>query len=820
MSDLYSYNFSKPGKGSFEFEASGSVKQVYRSSIPENYNWRYDGLDYIPTDENLNQFFFEWQRIYFTYWISTSNVYKSPFELRVNERIIKRSQIKGDIDLITGSLSFEDAVGDTRIEIRDANNKLIFRLDTEVFPQKMDYKSDYKVLMADISQILQNLTYELFKDTFKKGRAKLKGKPTENEWWNILDTLFESLLISLNVIKRQPKIEIDIHQEVCQVHKVKQSGKRNFSWFFRNQQYSNKLGIGLCVGTNRYYTHALIEKKHLTYDTYENRFVVWAIKNILDHLRKIKKLYQGEETLQSIAQQSQLDYSPVVNRITQYQGRLQSIIHNSPFNEATDFEKRSLFSTTLTRGVGYRDFLKIYLLLLRGLELYNNDIFKIEQKNISQLYEYWCFLKLVQIAKEQNGYAIDSQELIKVNANRFNVTLKKGIESMVVFKNKLVQDVITIYYNREFTRRNKKVFTFNQIPDCTIEIKKSGFDKPFWFLFDSKYRFEEFERNDGGKNSYSVPQDAIGQLHRYRDAILHTEPINTTYKRAIKSLGGVILYPYPLTEEEFKNNNYYRSIEDINIGAMPFLPSKTKLVSYLFYCLMNRSAEEHYERHVEMDRSDYEQHREKWSEFVTIGVMPSNYVEARKEFLKKTNIYYVPYVKNLHSKLYLSKYILVYETGSLAASLYEVKDWEFLFAKELAGKGVNWPLSTLKYVAFNLQNPVPIILPSRIGVIKGYRYTSKEGLIKYLETGDKNYFYLTHPDAARLYESLKQTMIEFKIGWKDNENDPSLVEFACSGKKVLSSMTYPPLYYNLNNQKVHLSNLLELLVPDAREENN
>jgi predicted component of viral defense system (DUF524 family) len=819
VSDFDSYNFSKPGRGSFEFEVSGSVKQVYRSSIPENYKWKYDGLDYIPKEENLNQFFFEWQRIYFTYWISTNNDYKSPFELRVNERIIKRSQLKGDIDLISGSLSFEDAVGDTKIEIRDANNKLIFRLATEVFPQKMDYKSDYKVLMADISQILQNLTYDLFKDTYKKSRSKLKGKPTENEWWNILDTLFDSLLISLNVIKRQPKIEIDIHEEVCQIHKIKQSNKKNFSWFFRNQRYSNTFGIGLKVSADRYYTHALTEKKHLTYDTYENRFVVWAIKNILDHLRKIKKLYKGEGIIQSNPLNSKPDYSPVVNRITLYQGRLQGKIHDSPFNEASDFEKQSFFSTTLTRGVGYRDFLQIYLLLLRGLELYNNDIFKIEQKNISLLYEYWCFLKLVQIANEQYGNEICFQDLIKVNINRFNVTLRKGEESKVVFKNNLVQDFTTIYYNREFTKRNKKVFTFNQIPDFTIKIEKNGFEKPFWFLFDAKYRFEDFEQDNGKTNSYNVPQDAIGQLHRYRDAILHTEPVDTTYKRAIKSLGGVILYPYPLTEEKFKDNNYYKSIEDINIGALPFLPSKTKLISDLFFCLMNRSPEEHYERYIEMDRSDYEEHREKWSEFVTIGLMPNNYIEDRRKFIKQTNIYYVPFVKNLHSKLYLSKYILVHNTVSLEASLYEVKDWEFLLANELYTMGVTWPLSNLKYIAFNLQNPVPITLPSSIGSIRGYRYTSKEGLKKYLATGDKNYFYLTNSDAARLYEELKKSQIEFKISWKDNENDPSLVEFACKGKKILSSITYSPLHYNLDREEVHLSSLLDLLLSDVPEDN-
>ncbi len=109
-------------------------------------------------------------------------------------------------------------------------------------------------------------------------------------------------------------------------------------------------------------------------------------------------------------------------------------MHESPFNEVGAFEKRSHFSTSLTRGAGYRDFMQIYLLLTRGLEITQNDIFKIEQKNISTLYEYWCFLMLVKILKEQNANDIDYQDLIKIKAGKVKVELEKGHKSKVTFK--------------------------------------------------------------------------------------------------------------------------------------------------------------------------------------------------------------------------------------------------------------------------------------------------------------------------------------------------------------------------------------------------
>ncbi|SEO09668.1 hypothetical protein SAMN05428947_101286 [Mucilaginibacter sp. OK283] len=801
MINNQTYYFTSEGRGTLDLQLDKPVKQVYSktSSISEVLSIKVEGLDSQQPLELL--YFFEWQKIQYTYIIDASSNFKAPFELVINNRRENKSNPRNGLHLLTGVFSFNDQVGSTQIEIKDAENKSIFLLKTEVFPQKMDYKSDYKAMMGEISQIIQNLSYASLKDTFSKSRAKLTGRATQTEWWNILDVLFDQMILNLYIINRQPKHDIKRYEVVLPVEKVRQASKKNIEWFRKNGQHCNQDGIGLNVSTKSAFTQALSLKKYVSYDTYENRFIKWSVKNIIEQLRIYKNYITNYSDL--------LDYSPLLLKLNQYQSRLQSIIHENPFNEVTEFENRSYFSTSLTRGAGYRDFMHIYLLLLRGLEIADNDIFKIEQKDISTLYEYWCFLKLVQILNEQNDSELNYQDLIKVKANKFVVELKKGNESKVTFKNKINNTTTTIYFNKEFGKKGGNVFTFNQRPDYSIEFTKLGFEKSFWYLFDAKYRFDEKSDNE---IKFNVPQDAIGQLHRYRDAILHSKLTDAPYRSAVKNLGGIILYPYPLSEKEFKANDFYKSIKEVNIGALPFLPSKTGLVNSLLKDLISKLPEEHFEQFIEMDRSEYSESQNQWSEWITIGTIPKSDIEKRREFISNTNIYHVPFVKNLNSKLYMSKSLLVYDSVSSESKLYQVKDWEINSDLELKQKGVTWDLRSPNYVVFNLIRPKSIQVPTKVGSIKGYRYTTPKGLSRYLETGDKNYFYLTNPSAARFIEEVKLLNKKCSVKWKNHENDPSMIEILIDDLNILSSDIYPPLVFRLGNEPIKLNDLLSKLI--------
>ncbi len=804
MNNIKKYNFSDPGLGTLELELDNTVKQVFQGSIPDDRIYKVEGLKPKEPDQASDLVFFEWQRIHYSYIAGQTNNIVGPVEIRINDRILKKSNDCDGVVFLSGSFSFEDSVGETKVEIRDVNNKLIFRLQTEVFPQKMDYRSDYKFMMAEISQIIQNLAFDTLKDTYKRSRARTTGHSTENEWWNILDGLFEYLVINLGVIGRQAKHDIQASEVILPVEKIRQAKNHKTNWFKKNQKYAHKTSCGVKVSLN-YFTHAPSKKKYVTYDTWENRFIAWAIRGLIDKLRK----YHGN-IVSKFDLESPSPYAPVLTRIKKYQGHLQGILHENPFNEVGPFEKRAHFSTSLTRGVGYRDFMHIYMLLSRGLELADNEIFKIELKNISTLYEYWCFLKLVQITKEMHDYDIFYQDLIKVSASRVVVKLRNGENSKIMFRKKESNETTTVHYNKEYKRDNKKIFTFDQIPDYTISFKKDGFEKPFWYLFDAKYRFEEKPRQE--EKTFDVPQDAIGQLHRYRDAILHSEPSQTTYRSAIKNLGGVILYPYPLPEENFLNNNYFQSLKEVNIGALPFLPTKTKLVSEFLKELINSSPESHFEQVVELDRTEYEQYRNKWKEWVTIDVIKRKFQQERLKFLREKEMHHIPFVKNTHSKVYLSNHLLLCQSGTRNAFLFEVESREIISDKRLRALGASWNLSHTQYISFKLKNKKAIKTPEAIAPVS-FRYSSFEGLSKYLERKpiDKNFFYLTNPDAARLYKEIKRTGCDCKIYWADSNTDPSLIEFDVCGFKIRSSDTYPALTFLCGEKHIVFKELINMI---------
>ncbi len=751
------------------------------------------------------QYLFEYQSVEYTYSIGGDALLKPPYRLLINDRLEKSSNYRPteQVHLLAGRFDISDAVGTTRIRIVDADDRLVFVMETEVYPQKMDFASDYQAMMAEIAAIVHNLSYEALKDTFKHSRSRVSGHTTEHEWWAILDDLFEQLLKNLTVIIRQPKHEIHSADVVLPIDKVKRASRRNVDWIRRNSRTSKTGETGIRLEGGRIVTHALASRKHVTYDTYENRFVAWAIRALLDRLRTYRRTLQSMKGIEAQAD--------LLKRVVAYQGRLQAILHASPFAEASPFEERAQFSTTMTRGSGYRDFLVIHLLLTRGLEMWDNEIFRIGQKNVSTLYEYWSFLKIVQILREQIGSPADLRDLIKVSAGRTQVALKKGKESKVHFTNATTGDSASIYYNRTFTKAAGKVYTYDQAPDISLQFTKKGFGQPFWQLFDAKYRFDE--RAKEGGNTYDAPQDAIGQLHRYRDAILHTRPQLGTYRSALKNLGGAILYPYPLDEESFKSSTYFRSLEEVNIGALPFLPNKTLLLSKYVSSLLAKHPSEHFEDFIEMDRSHYDSERARWNDWVTIGVIPKSAQALRQQFFEATRLFHVPFVRDTHSKLFMSKELLVCLAGTTTAYLCSTDGWEVLSAAELTQAGASWVLSRERYVVFRIAEHRVVQTPHFVAPSR-FRYSTREGLRRYLASAgaDQAQFYLTSADAARLYEELSANGIAVHCGWGRDGQDPTLVQFHLDETVIQSSERYGPLHYMLQGERLHLSEVLRRVI--------
>ena len=89
------------------------------------------------------------------------------------------------------------------------------------------------------------------------------------------------------------------------------------------------------------------------------------------------------------------------------------------------------------------------------------------------------------------------------------------------------------------------------------------------------------------------PQEGdINTMHRYRDAIV-AESGASSYERTM--FGAYVLFPYH-NEGEYRNHKFYQSIDKVNIGGLPFLPSATTLVTDMLDQLVADSPDSAFER--------------------------------------------------------------------------------------------------------------------------------------------------------------------------------------------------------------------------------
>lgn len=89
------------------------------------------------------------------------------------------------------------------------------------------------------------------------------------------------------------------------------------------------------------------------------------------------------------------------------------------------------------------------------------------------------------------------------------------------------------------------------------------------YLFDAKYRIDS--------NRYGVdypPDDAINQMHRYRDAIYYQQGQGVPLKKEV--VGGYILFPGSGEPLDVQTATFYKSIKEVNIGAFPLRPKDTE----------------------------------------------------------------------------------------------------------------------------------------------------------------------------------------------------------------------------------------------------
>nr|WP_300311456.1 DUF2357 domain-containing protein [Halomonas sp.] len=638
--------------------------------------------------------FFEWQRLEWLFEPGETCQFQPPLRLFVNDapqERVKSKLLHGKTRLM-GSINLENSVGLTRFDVRDDHGKVLFALDAEVFPQKLDYKDDFPAMLDEITEILYSLAFDAFTKTFASTKPRSTYRQLTSEWLNLFKALYHSLEQSLDTLLHSPKSDLRKESRVKPIHRVKRVTSRAIKAASqRPDRYCR--GGGLQVADGVQLSHLSEQHKRISYDTQENRFVAWAITDIMRQIQRAIQHLSGKKGLD----QQRIRFE--VEALERSKSHLRRRLRGPVLSEVGTFNHQMFFSTALTMAPGYKEFYHRFLLLRKGLAMAEHPLFKMDYKDIATIYEYWCFLKTVSLLRESPKYDLASNDIVKLEHNRFKVSLKKGKCSGVNFVQRGTGDDISIYFNRSF-KRDSYTYTFDQRPDQFIEFSRNGFGrgkgkKSFKVVMDAKYRFDrESVGYPSSTTPYGPPLDTIAQLHRYRDAILWEQGQDETVKVANKSIGGVILFPYPGDEQNFVEHPFYKSIDKVNIGAIPLQPGRKRrntLFRQYLDSLFEQPGEVITESLYHYDDRVYQQRRQSSKDLVMVGLIPTKERAARLQYHFEHKVFYTRRPASSRYPLHEVKAVALYDQSSLSIIGWaEVEDIEVLVGNELSRTGTTW----------------------------------------------------------------------------------------------------------------------------------
>lgn len=537
--------------------------------------------------------------------------------------------IDSDKRILAGILNFKNHIGYTNLEIyRDG--VLHTTLTIEIYPTKMSYKEDYKMLLEDVNTSIYNLAYDFLKATYGIGsHQERSGSLTE--FYSLLEVHKEVLCRSLKLITSRPHHELALTKEFGRPRPKALRHSQARQYLMKHPQNLRRHSEGYDV------ERALNVKKQVTYETKENQWVKYWANELILKVDKLKSLYKNLNR--------EVD-DKWISKMTHFQGQLKNQLRHSAFEEIGMPTGQLDLSFVFQMAPGYKDFYKHYKIVMGSIHLVEG-IYGIATKNVAELYEYWCFIKLGMLLKSK--YHLKSNGLLKINHKGIFVNLEKGKASSMTFENPKTKETFKLLYNPKM----QKLPTITQQPDNVLELKKEQKDCTYKYVLDAKYKVEL----DENKNYLCPKEEDINTMHRYRDAIVYQDQHTAGYERTV--FGAVVLFPGQ-DELNYRQDPLYQSIETVGIGGLPFMPSHTTLVEDFLEKLVDTSGYSHYMHTI------FPQGTKQYIEDIKIEerntLVGATRNQEQVERVKRYKIYHIP-LENVRNHFMHIKYVALFESS-------------------------------------------------------------------------------------------------------------------------------------------------------------
>jgi len=476
---------------------------------------------------------------------------QSPYIYSKLKEVEEKFFYREELGFLAGTINFGNDLGKSNLIVRYTKGNILQEINFqfEIFPTKLNYRSDYEKIVSDIEKEYPYLVLDFLKKTytlFKTGHSP----NTDLIWWQVFGGLYNEFIQSSKFILNKP------HSRIIRQTKYVKADRINKWTTTLEEEYSQFKHL-----PNKNYRS---EYKTLSTNTAENKFFKHAVSQTLRRFKKVKSFIEKRFS-NSIT-------DPFKVELNSIEKQFETISANPFFRTIDEFQGIKQESLVLQKATGYSTIYKSWIMLNSGLK-FLEGIQKIELKNIADLYQIWCFLEIKNVLQNLLGKDNpDDVDLAEIQIDDFVFKIERGVKSKVSF-NKTNSEIIDLFHDFSYDTsesQNVKSFTVNQRPDIVLRITKNDLKEKYvlTYLYDAKYRLASDEK----EGSPDLPtEDSINQMHRYRDAIYYVNKEKVKPEKEV--IGAYILFPGSGEIETIKNLDYYKSIESVNIGAFPLRPN-------------------------------------------------------------------------------------------------------------------------------------------------------------------------------------------------------------------------------------------------------
>ncbi len=455
--------------------------------------------------------------------------------------------------ILAGFINYKNEIGRSEIQIIykvDKETKT-FRFSFEVLSTKLDYHEHWCAIVEDIEREYRMLSLDYMRRTFHGFSPDQNGEHPDIVWWSVFEGEQQKFIKACKSIIDRPRHRLHGEEVYLRADKLKQTP----------HNIENRLAEHRKEPAYLY----RVEEHILSNDTQENRFLKFALYQISKRYEDLRQRIEAVKTASDTMKAAMHATSESLKRLQ----------HHPFFRTIGRFKGINQESMVLQKATGYSQVYRTWNLLRRAYSL-NDGLYRLQTKDIATLYEIWCFIEVSHIVKEQlhlENEEVEHRNRMEMNGI-FSWELGKGEHSRILFRKDGVELAELVYNPKNADKENNNVGmkglvvpTVPQKPDIVLQLTKNDLQQgmKMTYLFDAKYRI------DGKDKGVDVPpEDAINQMHRYRDAIYYKDYDANALKKEV--IGGYILFPGDGEPNYVAVSKFYKTIKEVNIGAFPLRP--------------------------------------------------------------------------------------------------------------------------------------------------------------------------------------------------------------------------------------------------------